>query len=303
MNRRIYISMPADRWLAPNQNRLKWEIVKQVQFLGYIPEIFSNNILYIKKSIASKRSWSEDAAYEVASKCIGAVIIGLPRQPAEIKGETLLFASDYCQYEGALFKSFQLPIFVVAQSKLNKRGVFDYSFGTTIAEFNADDDETWVTNTDFMNVFDQWKNEMYQRRDVFLGYCSSSVSTAKEIKHFLVNELQVSVMDWQTDFTPGNSILQQIQEAAEKCATGIFLFTKDDFLKDKSKDSKALPRDNVVFEAGFFIKAKGKNHVLIILEKGAKMPADLGGDIYASLENAKDINTIKEDIGKFVNKF
>jgi hypothetical protein len=295
--------MPADRWLAPNQNRLKWEIVKQVQFLGYVPEIFSNSIMYIKKSIASPRAWSADAAFEVAGKCVGAVIIGLPRWTAEINGETLRFASDFCQYEGALFKSLQLPILIVAQTDLYKRGVFDYSFGSTIAEFKDNDDETWVTNPDFMNVFDYWKNKMYARRDVFLGYCSSSSSTAKEVKYFLENELHVSVMDWQTDFTPGNSILQQIQEATEKCATGIFLFTKDDFLKDNSKDKKALPRDNVVFEAGYFIKAKGKSHVLVILEKGAKMPADLGGDIYASLENTKDINTIREDISKFVNKF
>src|ERR1044071_7691584 len=105
MKRRVYISMPADRWLAPNQNRLKWKIVEQIQFLGYIPEVFSSTTRYMKNSIASPRNWSADAVYEVASQCVGAVIIGLPRWITEVNGEKFLFASDFCQYEGAIFKS------------------------------------------------------------------------------------------------------------------------------------------------------------------------------------------------------
>jgi hypothetical protein len=295
--------MPADQWLAPNQNRLKWKIVEQIEMLGYVPEVFSSSTKYIKKSIAGPQAWNPDAAFKVASHSTGAVIIGLPRWTAEINGKTLLFASDYCQYEGALFKSLQLPTLIVAQSTLEKRGVFDHSYGPTIGFFAENDDENWVVTNDFMIVFDYWKLKMFDRRDLFLGYCSRSTATAKEIKHHLENDQQVSVLDWQTDFSPGGNILQQIQEAAEKCSTAIFLFTQDDFLDDTREDKKAVPRDNVVFEAGYFIKAKGKSHVLIILEEGTKMPADLGGDIYASLQNKKDVNTIKDDISKFIRKF
>ena len=46
---------------------------------------------------------------------------------------------------------------------------------------------------------------------------------------------------------------------------------------------------------------KGKNRVLIILERGAKLPADLGGDIYASLEAKDDIAPIEETLRKFAN--
>lgn len=41
----------------------------------------------------------------------------------------------------------------------------------------------------------------------------------------------------------------------------------------------------MVFEAGYFIRAKGKDRVLIIREAGAEMPADLGGDIYGTLRD------------------
>jgi predicted nucleotide-binding protein len=45
----------------------------------------------------------------------------------------------------------------------------------------------------------------------------------------------------------------------------------------------SVPRDNVVFEVGYFSALKGERKVLIIREAGLKMPADLGGNIYASL--------------------
>lgn len=59
---------------------------------------------------------------------------------------------------------------------------------------------------------------------------------------------------------------------------GIFLFTKDNPLVGID-ENQASPRDNVVFEAGYFMHAKGKERTLIIREEGTKMPADLGGNI------------------------
>jgi predicted nucleotide-binding protein len=65
---------------------------------------------------------------------------------------------------------------------------------------------------------------------------------------------------------------------------------------------KAAPRDNVVFEAGYFTAAKGRDRVLIIREEGAKMPADLGGNIYLSLANRDDIRPIEQAIRDFVDR-
>jgi predicted nucleotide-binding protein len=110
------------------------------------------------------------------------------------------------------------------------------------------------------------------------------------------------VLDWHA-FAPGGSILDQIQEASARCSAGIFLFTRDDFTRDDKLDSAveiATPRDNVVFEAGFFVHAKGKERVLIVREKGSKMPADLGGDIYASLEDRSSIEPVRPVIERFV---
>jgi len=62
-----------------------------------------------------------------------------------------------------------------------------------------------------------------------------------------------------------------------------------------------VPRDNVVFEAGYFIGLKGKRNVLIIRESGCKMPADLGGDIYASLRVKDSIAPIERTLRAFID--
>jgi predicted nucleotide-binding protein len=61
-----------------------------------------------------------------------------------------------------------------------------------------------------------------------------------------------------------------------------------------------VPRDNVVFEAGYFIAAKGKRNVLVIREAGSKMPADLGGDIYALLQDRGAIAPVERAIASFL---
>ena len=55
----------------------------------------------------------------------------------------------------------------------------------------------------------------------------------------------------------------------------------------------AAPRDNVIFETGLFLNARGRDRVMIIREGNAKMPADLGGIIYASLPSRTDPVAIK----------
>lgn len=42
VTRRIYVSLPADPWLPPNLNALKWGIVDEIAKLGFTPEIFTN---------------------------------------------------------------------------------------------------------------------------------------------------------------------------------------------------------------------------------------------------------------------
>jgi hypothetical protein len=95
----------------------------------------------------------------------------------------------------------------------------------------------------------------------FPGLLGSSDETAGAVKRLLLS-LGATVPDWKTDFIPGRTIPAQIEQAAARCIGSIFLFTRDDDLVDNGQIEKSVPRDNVVFEAGYFIGQKGKSNVL-----------------------------------------
>lgn len=298
VTRRIYVSLPADPWLPKNLNDLKWGIVEEIAKLGYLPEIFTNP--RGMPGLASAKAWNPRDAGDIARRCIGAAIIGMPRwRFQDTQGQEALLPTEFNHYEGAVAHMLGLPTLVLVQHDVRRRVVFDMSFGGYVGEFPGSGDVDWLHTREFQVPFGYWKALLDQRRDVFLGYCGSSAATADAIKRFLLS-LGARVLDWQTDFIPGRTIIDQIQQAAALTNGGIFLFTKDDDLKDRGKPDKSVPRDNVVFEAGYFIGVKGKRSVLIVRESGSKMPADLGGDIYAALADKTNIAPIERTLAAFM---
>lgn len=298
ITRRIYVSLPADPWLPPNLNQLKWGIVEEIEKLGYTPEIFTNP--KGKPGLASAKAWNPRDADEIGRRCVGAAVLGMPRWTfSDANGQQALLPTEYNHYEGALARTLGLPTLVLVQRNVRRRVVFDMSFGGYVGEFDPDASVEWLHTDEFRVPFNYWKALLEERRDVFLGYSSASATTAAGIKRFLLS-IGARVLDWQTDFIPGRTILDQIEEAAARSIGGIFLFTKDDDLADQGQEVRAVPRDNVVFEAGYFIGLKGKRNVLIIREAGSKMPADLGGDIYAALQDRANTSPIERTLAAFM---
>jgi Predicted nucleotide-binding protein containing TIR-like domain len=74
--------------------------------------------------------------------------------------------------------------------------------------------------------------------------------------------------------------------------------SEDDPLEGTS--GGAAPRDNVVFEAGYFMSAKGPERCLIVRHGEAKMPADVGGAIYVPLSKTADVSSIEGRLSDFV---
>ena len=185
-------------------------------------------------------------------------------------------------------QSFSLPNMMPQSPRLN-RGVWA---GIEIAV-------GWLGEQWFSVPFTYWKRQLEERRDVFLGYCSNSEGTAANLKRF-IETCGATVLDWQTDFIVGRSILEQIHAAAARCSANVFLFTKDDNLIDYRQPNRTAPRDNVALEAAYFIALKGKRNILIVREEGCEMPADLGGDVYARLRDKTNIGPIERIVSTFV---
>jgi Predicted nucleotide-binding protein containing TIR-like domain len=202
-------------------------------------------------------------------------------------------------YEGAVAHTFQIPVLTLAPEGILDRAVYWRGGDKVILTIPSDASPAWVDSEAFNFRFSLWLDEIAQRRDVFLGYCSEGKLAAQALQLYLTKELNLTVLDWAMDFRGGATILDEIESAATRCTGGIFLFTKDDEIM-KGDSYQAAPRDNVVLEAGYFIRAKGKERVLIVREAGAKMPADIGGTIYASLPDQQSTAAVETAVRRFV---
>jgi hypothetical protein len=319
--RRIFVSLPADEWLTDQENETKWAIVSKVEALGYTAEIFFDP--RGTTSLAAPRAWSAIECENVMRHCDGCVVLGFARWRLVQGSNPFWLPTDFNHYEGALAYTLALPLLVLVQEGVERRVIFDRSYKGYVGSIPNQPTPEWLSAKGFAVPFKFWTDQINERKDIFLGYCGTSSPTAAKIKSFLTGTLGLSVLDWASDFDPATTIMRQIEEASRRCGAGIFLFTKDDalseeagglrafaqviavlFTKDDALSGKvgkgrSVPRDNVVFEAGFFCASKGKSRVLVVLEKGAKMPADLGGDIYASLDDRNNIQPIEAVLTKF----
>jgi hypothetical protein len=300
MKRRIFISGPRDEYLDDRRNKLKWGIVRKIEELGYEPQVFGSPEGG-RGLAADMGSWTAEAAWKVMCRCVGAAILGFPiwKGSAITDGKAVSLVSEYCHYEGALAASLSLPTLAVLETGSEERGSFARYGGPSTIKVPIAADETWADGQEFSNFLNRWKANIEKRKDVFLAYSSGAQQAAEGVRNIL-NALNVTFIDWQ-NFPGGRSILEEIEAAASLTSGGIFLFTADD--NQLVGDEKiAAPRDNVIYEAGFFAHAKGHERALIVRETGAKMPADLGGIIYENLLIRTDTSALETRIKRFLDE-
>jgi hypothetical protein len=291
---RVYISAPADSNLSPELLDIKTSIIRAIENEGFEPQEF------FRRGIPQAMPWSFSSAEAVMSRCQGAAILAFARWSATStvagSGRSTFLPSEYNHLEGALAFARRLPRLIITDANVREAGITLLSEGPVIfwpEGFGASGTgEAW-----FRRQFDPWAKQVRTRPHVFLGYCSSARSTASELTLFIERGLGLRVENYAMDFSPGPTIYEQIEAAARVCGCGIFLFTKDDPLEGKEG---AAPRDNVVFEAGFFFRAKGRDRIAVIREEGAKMPADLGGNVYIPLKDRNDITPIHSELQRFL---
>ena len=289
VQRRVFVSVTNDRSLDDRRRALKTAIVARLQRHDLMPQLF------FEAGLAENMAWNFENVDRVMRKCVGAIVIGFPRWAASPPA-TQQWIGEYNHYEGAVALSCRLPVMLLAERGVENRGIVWSGAGRPITYIPEDATPDWLESQDFLRRFDGWVRDVEYRRDVFLGYCSQNQGTAAIIENRLMRS-GATVLNYQMDFRAGVSILDEIEAAAARCSCGIFLFGNNDPLQ--GMDGGAAPRDNVVFEAGYFMNAKGPDRCLIIREDNAKMPADLGGAIYLSIKNS-EVAAIEGRLARFL---
>lgn len=91
----------------------------------------------------------------------------------------------------------------------------------------------------------------------------------------------------------GLTIIEKFEKNSDVgCA--ICLFTADDMGRSKAvSDEKPRARQNVVFEAGYFIGKLGRERIVILSDSGIEIPSDLAGVVYTNTQNWK-VDLLKE---------
>lgn len=130
-------------------------------------------------------------------------------------------------------------------------------------------------------------------KKIFIGSSGTAQKKAKLLKRLLA-ELGADVICWFELYTflLGKTTIDSLLEQTRKCHGAIFIFDKDDEIKSNGPP-QFVPRDNVIYEAGLFAGALGKEAVAICLVPGAHQITDLDGVTYLNYD-PEDDETMKE---------
>lgn len=288
--RRVFVSVTSQRNLDTRRRSLRDALIARITAAGYQVEAFWQS------GMAQRMAWNFDNVDRVIRECVGAVVVGFPRFMSA-SSPAVPMVGEYNHYEGAVAMTHRLPLLLLAERGVADRGVVWTGGGRPICFMPDDATLAWLDDPAFSRDFEAWRQEVGRRRDVFLGYCSENIGIAAQVENVLVRS-GATVLNYAMDFGVGTSILEEIENARKSCSAGIFIFGENDPLEGTA--AQAAPRDNVVFEAGYFMAARGPDRSLIIRVGNAKMPADLGGAIYLSLAG-HDVSPIEAKLRRFVD--
>lgn len=118
------------------------------------------------------------------------------------------------------------------------------------------------------------------RPRVFFISSKESLRVAKAIRHGLRYTDADSLL-WSDEdmFPPGSYPLEVLQREVDQADFGVAIAHPDDIIQSRGKQS-AAPRDNVLFELGFFMSRLGRERTFLLvpeMDADLKLPSDFKG--------------------------
>jgi hypothetical protein len=131
---------------------------------------------------------------------------------------------------------------------------------------------------------------------IFIGSSTEALPVAKEVQSILGQKDHIVDL-WTSVFAAGNIILDALLEKCSRYDFAIFIFQPDDITLIR-KEKKRTVRDNVIFEAGIFMRAIGRSRVYLLQPAQDEQPkahilSDIGGLIIEPYFFPKDPNDLR----------
>lgn len=115
---------------------------------------------------------------------------------------------------------------------------------------------------------------------LFLGSASAAKSQAKAVADALKSD-GVDFLPWWDAFTPGRTLLEELDAIRAKVQGAILLFSPE--AESTVRGNKVqTPNLNVLFEFGYFYGRFGKSRVAMLKYGDFYLPSDFGGYIHVS---------------------
>jgi hypothetical protein len=127
---------------------------------------------------------------------------------------------------------------------------------------------------------------------VFIGSSSEAKPIAMQLQALLNAEEDITADGWWHAFPLSSIVVDELIKVADKYDYAVFLFAPDDITATRGELVKTA-RDNVVFEAGIFMKACGREKTIILVPEltdgsRAHILSDLSGFTYQSFKTPRD---------------
>jgi len=230
---RVYVSSPNKEYLDDRQQRFLAGILSRIKSSGYIP--LNQSGYFFSEHFSNERPLDIEISLNgmdmLMKQCQGVIVLAFAQwRVCDPLGKTIGFSpTENNHLEGALALSQGLPLLIIAEEAVMRRGIASIWGGRFIVNMPPNVELDWLDTDSFQQPFKEWQKKINSRRHVFLGYCGAARSLAGLVRTFLEDQ-GIRVLDWDRDFTAGETVLEQIEKAAQRCTGGIFLFTHDDTL-------------------------------------------------------------------------
>ena len=192
------------------------------------------------------------------------------------------------------------PMVIVGNTDFHEPYVRDLD--TTKKEF-----ERYIGDFEDVSINANVKKNIPLSNKVFIVHGHDGELKEKVARRLEQQGIEVIILSEQAN--RGRTIIEKI-EAYSDVHVAIALFTQDDIgmAKEEKENEKYRARQNVVFEAGYFMGYLGRENVIMVAEENVEIPGDLSGMVYTTKENweiemLKDLNAagMKIDMNKLLS--
>lgn len=140
------------------------------------------------------------------------------------------------------------------------------------------------------DISDTSKTDQRESKDSPIGFHKVFIvhghdGELKEAVARIIEKQGIEAVILSEQANQGKTIIEKFENYSD-VGGAICLFTADDIGKSKKEASDhARARQNVVFEAGYFIGKLGRDHIVILADDGIEMPSDLSGVVRTNTGN------------------